>query len=75
MDIAPSVLYMLNVPVPKDMDGNAFVHALDKSFVEGNPVQYSEPMPSSEVSETEDTYSQKDKDEIKERLRGLGYIE
>ncbi len=77
-DMAPTILHVMNMPVPSDMDGSV----LEGSFVEG----YMEAYPVREL--TEDTtegsapeakegeagYTEEGEKEILERLRGLGYM-
>jgi predicted AlkP superfamily phosphohydrolase/phosphomutase len=76
-DIAPTVLHILGLPVPEDMDGKVLVEALTPSYLHSNPIKYS-----SETEKTEDTllrvkeeaYSREDEEELKLRLRELGYL-
>jgi predicted AlkP superfamily phosphohydrolase/phosphomutase len=39
IDVAPTALYLLGLPVPDDMDGVALVGALDPAFVQGTPIR------------------------------------
>lgn len=49
LDIAPTVLHLLGVPIPSDMEGRVLVAE-------------------------EDVYSEEDEEEVKRRLRDLGYL-
>ena len=40
MDIAPTILYLMGEPVPKDMDGQVMLHIIDDVFKQNNPVRY-----------------------------------
>jgi arylsulfatase A-like enzyme len=48
-DIAPTVLYLLGIPVPDDMDGRVLREAIDEGYVSQNPVRT---MTASEGEET-----------------------
>lgn len=74
-DITPTILYLMGLPVAKDMIGKVMVQAIDTRFLKKHPLRYVE------------TYETKDKDKeqipirspideekIKERMRSLGYI-
>jgi hypothetical protein len=41
MDIAPTVLYLMGQPIPKDMDGKVLLDIIDEDFKSNNPVRYS----------------------------------
>src|SRR5690606_23687953 len=38
VDVAPTVLYLMGLPVPDEMDGRVLVEALDEEFVADNPI-------------------------------------
>jgi len=72
IDIAPTVLHLFGLPVPKDMDGNV----LKDIFRPGSEpakrkVKYCEPLKRKDVKEK--TLSEKEHKKIKERLKALGY--
>lgn len=74
-DITPTVLHLLGVPVPDDMDGNVLVNVIDSDFVLRNPIKYTkvigEEKPFREKADYKDDEAQK----VKERLKALGYLE
>jgi predicted AlkP superfamily phosphohydrolase/phosphomutase len=41
MDIAPTVLYLMGQPIPKDMDGRVLMELIDDRYGETHPVHYS----------------------------------
>jgi arylsulfatase A-like enzyme len=51
LDVAPTVLSLLGVPIPTDMEGKALL-----------------------LRKSDSAYSEEDEEEVKERLRGLGYL-
>ena len=78
MDIAPTALYALGLPVPDDMDGQVLEELFDEDFRRANPVRFSrsDDSPSShEDGEKKDYDDAEDEEKVKERLRSLGYLE
>lgn len=65
IDLAPTILYMMDVPVPSDMDGKVLKDAFDPDYLKQNPVLYKE-VPTDKKSPE---YQIKTK--LRERLRGL----
>jgi len=72
MDLAPTILYAMGVPIPCDMDGHVLTEAFTPDFLSRVEVQYSDEL--SDRPTGEDEYSAADEEEIRERLRGLGYV-
>jgi predicted AlkP superfamily phosphohydrolase/phosphomutase len=71
-DLAPTILYLMDLPVPADMDGTVLLKTLEEGWVENHPVQYT--TAEGEGPEGDLLYSQDEEKEIKERLKGLGYL-
>ena len=71
IDVAPTILYLLGVPIPSDVDGRVLVAALKEEYVMANEIVHSETP--SEVEILEPAYSPEESEEIKERLKGMGY--
>jgi len=72
LDIAPTLHYLLGLPVPDDMDGRVLVDAFEASFVDANLVE-------THHIEREDVrhrgeLNPEDAAELERRLRLLGYI-
>lgn len=42
IDIAPTILYTMGEPIPKDMDGKVLSNVFEESFFRDNPIQYKE---------------------------------
>jgi len=75
IDVAPTALYLLGLPVPDSMDGKVLTAALDAAFVEANPLRREEAevlLP--EASSIGQTLTAEEQVDIQERLRGLGYL-
>jgi predicted AlkP superfamily phosphohydrolase/phosphomutase len=76
VDVAPTVLYLMGLPVPDDMDGRVLVEALDEDFVEANPIEFE--AVEADAEETADDakqgFTQDESELIAKRLQALGYI-
>lgn len=68
MDLAPTILHLMRLPVPDDMDGKVLTSAFDLD----RPVTY-EQVGVSEGT-THDGLSPDEAAEVEERLRSLGYL-
>jgi len=73
-DIAPTILYVFDLPVAQDMDGRVITEAFTPEFLESNPVNYIESYEDAEDGVDDRPIESAMDEEIKERLRGLGYI-
>jgi hypothetical protein len=68
LDLAPTILHLLGEAVPRVMDGRVLMEAL----VNPTPVRFSEDGAIDAVAEQ--GFKEDEVDQIKERLRGLGYL-
>lgn len=73
-DVAPTILHLLDVPVPADMDGHVLVNALDDAKVSTEVAIGAAAEQTAEVAAHVD-YDAEDDQAISERLRALGYID
>ncbi len=74
IDVAPTVLYAMGLPVPKDMDGKVLLETFASKYREAQPVRYEDVKITEREGESEATYSEEEVTEIEERLKGLGYL-
>jgi hypothetical protein len=74
VDLAPTLLYLLDLPIPDDMDGQVLFPALKKNFIRDRSVRY-QPVKGGKKEDADRTYSDEDAERIRERLKGLGYAE
>jgi arylsulfatase A-like enzyme len=72
-DIAPTVLHVMGLPVPSDMDGHVLEDAFAEGFMDAYPLQVAESSGDDRMSD-EAGYTEEGEKEILERLRGLGYM-
>ena len=74
IDIAPTALHAMGLPVPDDMDGRV----LDEIFTDAHKANRSvEYRPADAFEERADRtiYSEEDEESVRDRLKALGYIE
>lgn len=68
VDLAPTILHLLGLPVPDDMDGRVLTDVLTtKRPVEYTPTEATDEKAGAELSEEETA-------EVEDRLRALGYL-
>ena len=78
VDVAPTVLYLMGLPIPDDMDGRVLVDAIDPEYVAANPIRY-------EATDDYDGrrgdadgapigFTEDESELIAKRLQALGYI-
>ena len=74
IDLAPTLLHLLGVPVPEDMDGKVLEGAFQPDFLAAHPVR------AGAASGTTGTdrpsgYTEEESAKVEERLQALGYLE
>ena len=76
MDLAPTILYTMGLPVPEDMDGKVLTEAFSSTHLESHPVRYVVfEKVASRKEEWAATYSPEEAEATRERLQDLGYID
>jgi arylsulfatase A-like enzyme len=68
LDLAPTILHMMGLPVPDDMDGRVLTEALSTS----HPVEHRPASP--EGGDAAAGLSAEETTEVEDRLRALGYL-
>ena len=71
--IAPTVLHLLGLPVPRTMDGPVCTDVLDRNVLNAHPVQFYDDQ-GDRQTELGDWMSKEDEALVEERLRALGYL-
>lgn len=74
LDIAPTVLHLLGVPVPADMDGRVLSELLDPSFQPASADESSPPAPPTDADAVPVAYTEEEDAAIQQRLADLGYL-
>lgn len=72
IDVTPTVLHLLGLPVQKDMDGRVLEPALTPDFRGSHPVAYDQAR--IDVESGGYDYSDDDRGQIEARLREMGYM-
>jgi predicted AlkP superfamily phosphohydrolase/phosphomutase len=74
IDIAPTILHLLGVPVPEDMDGKVLASAFRPDFLAEHPVKAGAASGTSE-GDRPTGYTEEESAKVEERLQALGYLE
>lgn len=74
MDLAPTILYLMTIKVPSDVDGKVLVDAFNPSYVREHPVRQKKV---TRISTEREQYalSKEEEKKVLERLKALGYME
>ncbi len=79
VDVAPTVLYLLGLPVPEDMDGRVASEIIDPQVLAKRPVALDNPRGrwpnEAEAQYVVDDAADDEDEAVRERLRALGYFE
>jgi predicted AlkP superfamily phosphohydrolase/phosphomutase len=72
IDLAPTILHLMGLPIPSDMDGQVLRTTLAAEFLDAHPVRFVESAQDS--ADEERALSGDQAAEIEDRLRALGYL-
>ncbi len=75
VDIAPTVLHLLNLPIPTDMDGNVIEALFREDWMKSHPIRHKEKESKNLSSETKEELSPEEMEMVKKKLRTLGYLD
>lgn len=74
-DLAPTILYLMGLPIPNDMDGEVITSCIKDDFLKANTIAHFEYQSSTSGGiEEYRAYTDQEEEELKEALKGLGYI-
>jgi predicted AlkP superfamily phosphohydrolase/phosphomutase len=73
IDLAPTILHTFGVEVPSDMDGRVIEQMFTEEYMRRNPVRLVDHSAETEF-EKGDGMTDEESEEIRERLRGWGYL-
>jgi len=72
IDLAPTILHLLGIAIPTEMDGDVLTEAFDTDFV--SRIQYDDITPFFSKSPDENVLMEDEEKVLKERLRSLDYL-
>ena len=77
VDIAPTVLHILGLAIPSEMDGKVIEECFEESHAQKQILkkETEEKALFTEQLETEQTYTAGEEEEIRKRLKSMGYID
>jgi predicted AlkP superfamily phosphohydrolase/phosphomutase len=75
LEVAPTILYLLGLPIAEDMRGRPMTEIIDPDYLAKNPVYHVRKYASSEKKPQLSTKDAEAEEELKDRLRSLGYIQ
>ena len=73
VDVTPTILYALGLPVPDHMDGRVMEELFEPDYMNRNPVK-KESGDDEMHDERGSVYSEEEEKEIQKQLRGMGYM-
>lgn len=72
-DLAPTILQLLGLPIPPDMDGRVMESIFEPTYLTRQPIEYGT-TPATTTANTQ-AYTAEEAEQVKQQLRALGYIE
>lgn len=72
VDILPTLLYSMNLPIPDDLDGRILNDCFENEYLQANLQSFEE---AGVINEFSASYSDEEDNEIRSRLKELGYLE
>lgn len=73
IDMAPTILYAMGEKIPKEMDGRVLKDIFTDDFLKANEIRFSSDEPDSYRPREAEIFPE-DEEELKDRLKSLGYI-
>lgn len=75
MDLNPTILYSLGVPISEEIEGIVIQELFEPGFLAENPIQIGKADRKSSTTSQKESYTDQESEIIRERLSGLGYID
>lgn len=75
IDLAPTILHLMGMKVPEDMDGKVLTEIFSDSFMAGHPVTYAKNDNNGDSGDLQGILSNKEEGMLEDHLKNLGYME
>jgi predicted AlkP superfamily phosphohydrolase/phosphomutase len=75
VDVVPTLLYLMNVPLPLELDGQPIESAIEPTYLEQRPVEMANYARPDTYQPSAIEYTEEELRSVMEKLRGLGYLE
>lgn len=74
IDVAPTVLYTLGMPIPSDMDGKPLTNLFEEAYIDQTTASYTDERKIEDVASDEYGYSEEEEESVRSKLEALGYL-
>jgi predicted AlkP superfamily phosphohydrolase/phosphomutase len=74
IDVAPTVLYALGMPLPSDMDGRPLIDLFEDAYTQQTAASYTDERKHEDVASEEYGYSEEEEESVRLKLEALGYL-
>jgi len=74
IDVAPTVMYALGMPIPSDMDGKPLATLFETSYTQQTVASYTDERKHEDVASDEYGYSEEEEENVRLKLEALGYL-
>lgn len=75
IDIAPTVMYALDMPIPNDMDGKPLVDLFEREHIEQTAAEYTDERKVEDVGGGDEYgYTEEEEESVRLKLEALGYL-
>jgi predicted AlkP superfamily phosphohydrolase/phosphomutase len=74
IDVAPTVMYTLAMPIPSDMDGKPLTDLFEDAYTQQTEASYTDERKHEDVASDEYGYSEEEEESVRLKLEALGYL-
>jgi predicted AlkP superfamily phosphohydrolase/phosphomutase len=74
INVAPTILYTLGLPIPSDMDGKPLSIIFEESYIDQSAATYTDERLHQDVASDEYGYSEEEEESVRVKLEALGYL-
>jgi predicted AlkP superfamily phosphohydrolase/phosphomutase len=74
IDVAPTILYLLGMAIPNDMDGKPLLNLLEQTYAQQAAATYTDEREHSDVASDQQGYSEEEEESVRVKLEALGYL-